>query len=166
MRVAWVAGPLDRLERHLRRLFVETLVGPPEDPTVFSGPVDATARDAYLEALAAWEAAPGVVTWVRGGILVRAGDPGIYLAPALFRAEPEHLRLPRAGPMLAVVPAGASDCRSAALAALGEGRDVLVIVGGSTAPSDVDLPVEGVTRVLGAVLADRLPPGLPEPRPV
>ncbi|RMG96846.1 MAG: hypothetical protein D6705_10175 [Deltaproteobacteria bacterium] len=166
VRLAWVATGLDRLERHLRRLFTETLFGPPDDPTVFAGPVDAGTRDAYLEAVERWTAMPGVETIVPGGLLERAGDRRIYLAPALFRAGPDHAVSTRVGPMLVLVAAPEEICRAKAVQALSDGRDVLHVVGGATTPDRAGLPDERVTRVLGALLSDRLPPGLPEPRPV
>ena len=166
VRLAWVEGDPARLTRYLRRLFVETLIGPPDDPTVFSGPVDPATRDAYLACIDAWSQAEGVQTLVPGALLARAGDPRTYLAPALFAAPAEALDRPRAGPMLVLVSADAGQVQAAMARARRRGTDVLVVLGGALGPDDHGLLGPRVTPVLGALLTDRLPPGLPEPRPV
>jgi hypothetical protein len=160
VRRAFVVGAVDRLQRHLQRLWVGAQLGPATDPSSFAGPVDADVRDAFVVAQSAWLADPRVTTWVEGGVLERADDPGPYLAPAAFAVDwpaPAHELI---GPMCCIVRCTAEQARAEIEAAARDGAQV-VQVGGRPIGFAKD-----VRHIRGAVLVERLPPGLPEPRPV
>jgi hypothetical protein len=160
VRRAFVVGPIDLLQRHLQRLWVGAQMGPASDPDSFAGPVDAAMRDAFVVAQAAWLAEPRATTWVEGGVLERADQAGPYLAPAAFACEwpaPEHALV---GPTCCIVRCTSDQARAEIEAAAREGAQV-VQVGGRPIPYAKD-----VRHIRGAVLVERLPPGLPEPRPV
>lgn len=168
-----VVGPAERLERNLRRLWIGTQMGPVHDEHVFAGPVDADRAERFAAAEALWRARE-VVTISPGGRLQRSDAPGqCFLAPALFRAptigpeqpfpsdEPEL-----SGPLLVVYPLGTdmdAPARGEALldhfAANGEGR-----LRFGQQPRDLTLGPDD-RQIHGALLVERLPPGLPEPRP-
>lgn len=156
----FVAGPLQRLERHLHRLWVGAAIGPPEDPEVFAGPVRPALAVDYAASLSVWTGTPGARVLCPGGQLDRPGDPRVYLAPALIRAAP--VAGPDAsGPLLVLHP-----CEPAALdAALAEyrarGVEILAL-GPESWRQRVGTPP---LVPLQPVALGRLPPGLPEPRP-
>jgi hypothetical protein len=160
VKIAYVAGGIDMLDRHLRRLWVGAQFGPASDPLSFAGPIDRATKDGFLVAQAAWAAHPGVTAWTRGGVLERTADAGHYLAPAAFVVEGERPNLPVIGPMLVIVRTTAELARAEIEAAAREGAQIVQVGGRPIAyASDV--------RIFhGAVLVERLPPGLPEPRPV
>jgi hypothetical protein len=160
VRRAFAIGPLDLLQRHAHRLWVGTQIGPADDPGSFAGPVDAATRDGFLAAVAAWSAHADVTTWCDGGPLERAGDDGIYLAPALMCVDWPAPELPLEGPMLVVVRCDVEHARAEIEAAARDGAQV-VQVGGRPIGFASD-----VRHIRGALLIERLPPGLPEPRPV
>ncbi len=151
VRQAFLAAPSATLVRHLRRLLVGARFGPPDDPAVFAGPVTRSVRDDYLAALACWQEAEGVRVLCSGGLLSRGGDPRDYLAPALFEVDEPRPDLPLAGPML-VLNIGSHPPPAEA--------EVLEVVGGQVGRHE-----GGNRRVRGALLVERLPAGLPEPRP-
>lgn len=157
---AYVMGAVDRFQRHLQRLWVGANMGPASDPESFAGPVDAATRDAFLDAHAAWQDHDGVRVWVGGGVLERTGDQGIYLAPAVFATDWPAPDLPMVGPMLVVIRCTPDQAMAAAeRAARRSGHAIQVGGRPRTYP--------GRIRVIrGALLVERLPPGLPEPRPV
>lgn len=160
VKVAYAAGALDLMQRHLRRLWVGVRVGPADDPESFAGPVPPALREQYEAAHADWTAHPDVTVWCRGGVLARAGDPRCYLAPALFHVVGPPPPLPLVGPMMVVSACDQGGLLAAARAVRAEGGQVVQIGGRPGA-------VPGVVRhVRGALLVERLPPGLPEPRPV
>jgi hypothetical protein len=157
---AYVVGAVDRLQRHLQRLWVGANMGPASDPDSFAGPVDEAGRDAFVEAIARWERHEGVTVWAPGAVLERAEDRGIYLAPALFAAEWPIPDLPLDGPLLVVVRCTVDQARAAAENAARQGGQAIQVGGRArTYPGDVRV-------IRGALLVERLPPGLPEPRPV
>ena len=157
---AYVVGTVDRLQRHLQRLWVGATMGPATDPDSFAGPVDEELRDAFLDSIARWERHDGVSVWSPGGVLERAGDSGIYLAPALFAAPWPVPDLPLEGPVLVVVRCTVDQARAAAENAARQSGHAIQIGGRPrTYPGDVRV-------IRGALLVERLPPGLPEPRPV
>lgn len=160
VKIAFVAGGIDLLERHLRRLWVGAQFGPAWDPGSFAGPVDRATKDGFAVAQAAWLAHEGVKAWSEGGVLERTADPGDYLAPAAFVVEGARPDLPIVGPMLVVVRTTAELARAEIEAAARDGAQV-VQVGGRPIAFAKD-----VRAFKGAVLVERLPPGLPEPRPV
>ena len=160
VKVAYIAGDIELFQRHVRRLWVGATVGPAADPESFAGPVRPSTRTAYLEAYERWDQHPDVSTWCRGGVLQRSGDPGCFLAPAAFHTHHPCPDLPRVGPMLVVVSCNEEALRAVARDTLAQ-RGQLVQIGGR--PGDFRGPVR---HVRGALLVERLPPGLPEPRPV
>lgn len=159
VKVAYVAGEHELLQRHLRRLWVGVRVGPAHDPESFAGPVQPKVRDRFLEAHAQWVEHPDVEAWCRGGELERAGDLSCYLAPALLHVHGPPPPLPLVGPMVVVAQIDEEGLREAARRVQSE-RGQVVQIGGR--PGAVPGPVR---HVRGALLVERLPPGLPEPRP-
>lgn len=170
-----VVGPADRLERNLRRLWVGARMGPVDDERAFAGPVDEQQAEQFLAADAAWRAHPGVTTICPGGRLERADAPGqLFLAPALLRdstiaddslpsEEP-----PLVGPMLVIYPvapvAGESaEQRGEALLEHFAPKGYGHLRFGSK-PREILLRPED-RQIHGALLVERLAPGLPEPRP-
>jgi hypothetical protein len=160
VKLAYVIGLDDRLRRHLQRLWVGATMGPADDPGSFTGPVDASVRDAFLDANAAWGAQEGVEVLCPGCVLERAADPQHYLAPALFVTDWPVPELPTPGPMLVLVRCDEQQALAGAEAAAREGGQIIALGGKKNRyPGDVRL-------IRGALLVERLPPGLPEPRPV
>jgi hypothetical protein len=158
VRHAYVGGNAELLRRHLGRLWVGVQIGRPDDPGSFAGPVTEAQRDAYLRAYEAWAGRDGVKTWAEGGALERTDDDHLYLAPAAFAVEGDLPDLPIAGPMLVLVLTDAAAADAALARTRAAGGDAIAI--GGPARDDV------VRHVRGALLVERLPPGLPEPRPV
>ncbi len=167
---ALVCGPSHRLERYLQRLWVGAVVGPAEDPESFTGPVRAGLADAYLRALERWREQPGVRVLLHGGVLERAGEEGIFLAPALLRLpwplpercpRPGGEELPVVGPMLLLYTCEAEAIDEASRS-LGfpPARQLWV-----APPPRRAVAGEGPRYVQGALIVERMPPGLPEPRP-
>lgn len=172
-----VVGPSERLERNLRRLWVGARMGPVDDELAFAGPVDDARAQQFTEADRAWRARESVVTICPGGQLEHASraSTSSFLAPALLRvATVEDDRLPEdeptlCGPMLVIYPIAPTTSDEAA-AARGErlldhfaGRELGRLRFGSK-PRDVTLR-RSDRQLHGALLVERLPPGLPEPRP-
>lgn len=158
--VAYVVGPTDLLKRQLHRLWVGAQLGPADDPESFAGPVDAATREAFVAAQQAWRADERVQSWCEGGLLEGAHDDVPLLAPAAFACDwplPAH---PLVGPMCCVVRCSEEQAQAAIREAVAA-RVALIVVGGRP----LDVPTE-VKHIRGAVLVERLPPGLPEPRPV
>jgi len=168
---ALVCGPNLRLERYLQRLWVGVVIGPAADPESFSGPATAELAEAYLAALELWRSAANVRALCPGGALERAGQARTYLAPALFRVPwplpagvpmPGSPELPIVGPMLVLYTLKPEQLGEAS-AALGfpAARQLWI------APPPLGGVQSGGPRyVQGALVIDRMPPGLPEPRPV
>ncbi len=156
---AYVIGPVDRLRAHLERLWTGARLGPADDQAAFAGPVDPAVRDAFVVAQAAWLAQPGVEMWCRGGVLEH-NDAGAFLAPAAVATHGIAPPLPLVGPILCVVQCNEAQARAAIEACEREGGAIVQIGGRRVAYA------RDVRHILGAVLVERLPPGLPEPRPV
>lgn len=170
-----VVGPADRLERNLRRLWVGARMGPVEDERAFAGPIDEPRAEQFLAADAVWRAREGVTTIAPGGRLERADAPGqLFLAPALYRysaivdATLPIEEPPLIGPMLVIYPIGGSVDETAELRAerllehfspRGHGH-----LRFGSKPRDLVLRRED-RQIHGALLVERLAPGLPEPRP-
>jgi hypothetical protein len=167
-----LVGSGERLERNLRRLWVGACMGPVEDERAFAGPVDEPRAERFLAAEAAWREHPGVTTTCPGGRLERSDATGqCFLAPALFRApmivddSRPHDEPDVVGPMLIVYPVGGTEAEARAEALLehyaprGHGR-----LRFGTKPRELVLRHED-RQIHGALLVERLPPGLPEPRP-
>jgi hypothetical protein len=160
VKFAYVIGLDDRLRRHLQRLWVGAMLGPADDPASFTGPVDADVRDAFLRANMAWRGHANVEVLCAGSELERAADPQHYLAPALFVVDWPVPELPTDGPILVLVRCDQHQALAGAEAAAREGGQILALGGRrGRYPGDVRL-------IGGALLVERLPPGLPEPRPV
>jgi hypothetical protein len=173
-----VVGPSERLERNLRRLWVGARMGTVDDEHAFAGPVDPERAAEFSAAERAWRERESVVTLCPGGQLEHAGrglENGRFLAPALLRAPPIHGdELPGSepsicGPMLVVYPVLPNNPDEAAVAR-GErlldhfaGRELGRLRFGNK-PRELTLrPID--RQLHGALLVERLPPGLPEPRP-
>jgi hypothetical protein len=163
IRRAYVVGPSETLERYLVRLFVGVQLGRPHEAGAFAGPVADEAAAAFLRACAAWREASGVRELCRGARLHRGGDPGPYLAPALFAVDGPHVpNAPtRTGPLLVLHRCSAAE-GAAAFSAMDGGRGRVRIGGHSFRRADPD---PEVAHVRGALLVERLPAGMPEPRP-
>jgi hypothetical protein len=158
---AFAVGEVELLERHMRRLWVGVSVGPADDPESFAGPVPAALRDRFEAAHALWHEHEGVRTWCPGGVLQRTGDPATYLAPALFSTAWPPPPLPLVGPMVVVVVCSdEAQLQTAVRRTRDDGGEVMQIGG---RPGRIPGPVR---HVRGALLIERLPPGMPEPRPV
>ncbi|MCH9683680.1 MAG: hypothetical protein K0V04_19760 [Deltaproteobacteria bacterium] len=161
VKIAYAVGDLELLQRHMRRLWVGVRVGPADDPDSFMGPVLPQACEAFLEAHAQWKGHDAVETWCPGGRLHRAGDSHCYIAPALFGTQWPAPELPCDGPMVVVVACDDdAQLREAAEAARKLDGQVVQIGGRPGLVRHVD------RHVRGALLVERLPPGMPEPRPV
>ena len=167
-----VVGPSERLERNLRRLWVGTQMGPVDDEHAFAGPVTEARAKQFLVDEAAWRAREQVTTICPGGRLRRADAPGLpFLAPALLRVRIPDDQLPEHepalhGPILVVYPVGSDDAAEARgqrlldhYAPRGHGH-----LRFGSKPRELT-PRRGDRQVHGALLVERLPPGLPEPRP-
>lgn len=178
-----VVGPSERLERNLRRLWVGARMGTVDDEHAFAGPVDAARAARFRAAERAWRARESVVTLCPGGQLEHANlepadrdrEQGSFLAPALLRAPPLHGdALPESepsicGPMLVVYPVLPNTADEATMA---RGERLLDHFAGpelgrlrfGNKPRELSLrPID--RQLHGALLVERLPPGLPEPRP-
>lgn len=160
-----VVGPAERLERNLRRLWVGARMGPVDDEQAFAGPVDESRAQRFLEVEAAWRASADVHTLCPGARLERGDvDSLTYLAPALLRADPDPTReLPEPfGPMLVLHPV-ADQAQAELLVERLSAPDHARLRFGIK-PRAVTLR-EDDRQIHGALLVERLPPGLPEPRP-
>ncbi len=159
VRRALLVGPVDLLRRHLGRLWVGAQLGPADDPASFAGPVTAEQCNAYLRACEAWASHEDVEVWSEGGRLQRTDDHArVYVAPAAFGVTGQIPALPLVGPMLVVASVDAEQAEAVLAHNAALGGDAIAIGG---PPRD-----DVVRHVRGALLIERLPPGLPEPRPV
>ncbi|MEM9454605.1 MAG: hypothetical protein AAGF11_10530 [Myxococcota bacterium] len=157
----YAAGELELLERHMRRLWVGVSIGPAEDHRSFAGPVSPSVRDRFLVSYDLWRRHPDVRVWCPGGVLERTGDPAHYLAPGLFVVSWPAPEIPTVGPIVVVVACqGDAQLHEAAQQAQAQHGQVVQIGG---RPGRMP---GAVRHVRGALLVERLPPGLPEPRPV
>ncbi|GEM_PF-1459685 len=169
-------GAAELLERNLRRLWVGARMGLVDDDTAFAGPVDDARAVRFLDLEASWRARTDVSVVCPGGRLLRPGPQGRqFLAPALFRAAPgafEDGRIPELlGPMLLLRPVeaegvggverAAAQAEALLAAACAEGRDWMRF----GVPPRGSVAGRRDRQIHGALLAERLPPGLPEPRP-
>ena len=172
-----VVGSSARLEQNLRRLWVGAQMGPVADEHAFAGPVEDERAERFMKAEADWRAREGVTTICPGARLHRSDAPGeLFLAPALFRASLEDGELPvdeppLDGPILVVYPVPGAPAGDATAAGL-FGERLLEHFAGSdrghlrfgAKPRELSLrAIDG--QIHGALLVERLPPGLPEPRP-
>ncbi|MEZ4449307.1 MAG: hypothetical protein R3B09_07495 [Nannocystaceae bacterium] len=166
---ALVCGPTPRLERHLQRLWVGAVMGPPSELGAFAGPVDDDLSAGFLRSLEHLRQQPGVKVLCPGGRLERPDEAGNYLAPALFRApwplDPAASipTLTRGGPLLILHPCE-PEALAPALAALGFPPSRQLWVGAP--PLGARPPGDEPRYIRGALMTERLPPGLPDPRPV
>lgn len=168
---ALVCGPMLRLERHLQRLWVGAIVGPASDPEAFAGPASPALAAVYADALARWSARAEVEVLCAGGEVERGDRGGPFLAPALLRVPwppppgmptPGSEALPLCGPMLVLHPCP-SEHVLGAIEAIGVPAARQLWVG---APPLGARGEDGRRFLRGALLVERVPPGLPDPRPV
>jgi hypothetical protein len=164
-----VAGPAERLERNLRRLWLGARMGSVDDEHAFAGPVDEARAREFFAAEQAWRAHAEVTTICPGGRLDGvAGVFGQLLAPALLRASPTVLTdmPPLRGPILVIHPLGNEPDAPARAEALLEqiARPEQGRLRFGSKPRELKLrPLD--RQLHGALLVERMPPGLPEPRP-
>lgn len=162
------ARPYATLERHLRRLWLSVRMGEVHDETVFAGPVDDETAQAFDRANG-WLADMGATALVEGGRLL--SDDATFLGPSLFRVgrddeaqtagaqRMDELR----GPLL-VLDYQPRDRAEARLAELTGGALARGAVRIGVTPRGWTAPPKHV-QYSGAVLVERLAPGLPSPRP-
>jgi hypothetical protein len=162
IRRVFVVGNMARLERHLHNIWVGARFGPAEDPGSFAGPLDEATARKFLESQEGLVTEPNLEVLCPGGALERAGDPGHYVAPALCRAGFPGPAPAPAGPVLILVTCSRDEAWQAFDAAGARGAERLQ-VGGGQLGREHDLAIR---RIRGALLTERLPPGLPHPRPV
>ncbi len=159
---AVIVGPAHRLHQHLRRLWVGARMGPPTDPSSFAGPVSEEKALQFEQDLERLRAADSVEVLVPGDRLDRAGVDGVCLAPALLATKGEGPggATPR-GPILVLHETDAASAKQLleTLAPRGHGR---IWVG--QAPRGRELGPDD-RQYAGALLLERIPPGLPKPRP-
>ncbi|MBK8264587.1 MAG: hypothetical protein IPK80_24990 [Nannocystis sp.] len=165
---ALVCGSMTRLERHLQRLWVGARIGSAEDPEAFSGPSSPSVAAAFFAALDRWAALPEVEVLCEGGRLHRGGEGPIFLAPALLRrsglsTRPLAAEPPIVGPMLVLYACPEEQILNNALEGLGWAPSRQLWVG---APPLGERAAEGRRYLRGALRVERVPPGLPDPRPV
>jgi hypothetical protein len=166
VRQAFVVGPTELLYRHAQRLWVEVRMGPAREHGSFAGPVPRRVFKEFVEAHEAWSLHPDVEVLCTGGPLELAGEDGHYLAPALFSTSWPGPDLPVAGPMLVITQCSSEQARAAAEAAVREGGQIIAIGGRPKQYPAQALKGGDVRLVRGALLVERLPPGMPDPRPV
>jgi hypothetical protein len=157
-----VPKPSDRLERHLRRLWVGAKIGPPHDHGAFAGPVSEEQARRFEQGVDQLASREGTTVLVARGRLEPSGTRGVCLAPALLAVDgvgPGPVALE--GPMLVLHRADAGEAQ-ATLDGLMEGAGGVLHVG--TPPRGT--PARPHDRHFeGALLLERIPPGLPKPRP-
>jgi hypothetical protein len=162
VRRVFVVGNMPRLERHLYNIWVGARFGPAEDPGSFAGPLDEPTAARFLQSQERLTGDRDVEVLCPGGVLERSGDPGHYVAPALYKARfPGPTNVP-SGPALVLLVCSRDEAWHAFDAAGTEGAERLQ-VGGGLPGRDHD---PAIRRIRGALLTERLPPGLPDPRPV
>ena len=135
-------------------------MGPATISGSFAGPLDKKVRDEFLAACEQWAESSQVDVWCTGAALERTGDTASYAAPALFFARDTPPKLPMAGPMLAVVGCTEEQARAGYDAAVAAGGEAIQIGGRPGRFPKI------ARHIRGALLVERLPPGMPEPRPV
>lgn len=158
----FVVGTMPRLERHLHNIWVGARFGPAEDPGSFAGPLDHPTAEKFLESQQRLMNEADVEVLCSGGVLERSGDPGHYVAPALYKARFPGPNLAPSGPVLVLLTCSRDEAWQAFDAAGSRGAERLQ-VGGGLLGREHDPTVR---RIRGALLTERLPPGLPDPRPV
>ena len=168
-RLAVCVAGTPALDRHLRRLWYGVRLGAAEDDGAFAGSVDDVVGARHLRALEALPEALGARCVVPARALQGEGRPGrVYLAPSLWVADVGQAEgwlgrfaaFPRRGP--AMLLARCPDVRTAEALLDGwidAGGDWLRVGG------PVRARAEPFRIFEGALLEDRLPPGMPKPRP-
>jgi hypothetical protein len=162
IRRVFVVGNMPRLERHLHNIWVGARFGPAEDPGSFAGPLDEGTAERFRKWQQRLVEEPDVEVLCPGGMLERSGDPGHYVAPALHKARFPGPALAPSGPVLVLLTCTREEAWQAFEAAGAEGAERLQI-GGGLLGREHDA---AIVRIRGALLTERLPPGLPDPRPV
>ncbi len=152
----FVCGDVEALLQRLRRLWLGVTVGPADDHRSFAGPLPHDIADAFMTANTAFRQHPDIRVLCPGERL-DVGDPNrAYVAPALV-ATPWDSRaavLERLdGPVLAVHAFEHPLALDEALAHEHLADDRKLVIGDATSPE-------------GALMVERLPPGMPHPRPL
>lgn len=160
VKAAYVCGSIDLLQRHVRRLWVGVSIGPATNSGSFAGPIGRAVLDEFLVACQTWADEEGVDVWCPGAALDRSGSDECYAAPALFVVEGTAPKLPMVGPMLVIVRCDEAQAKTGYEAAIAAGGQAILVGGRAD-----DFPAT-TRHIRGALLVERLPPGLPEPRPV
>jgi len=173
--VAIVCGDGKKLGRILRRLWFSVRFSDAKDHGAFAGPVPDDVVVSLESAVESLEARSEVECWVplrrlEGGLTMR----GTLMAPSLWattsgvsREDLEEIvnLFPSVGPALLIVECEDETSGEALLADMvrkGFGWTLIGSRGVDEASRGVDAPL----RVFdGALLEERLPPGLPKPRP-
>lgn len=157
-----LAGPHAALERHLRRLWVGARMGSADDDSAFAGPVTEEQARRFEDELSTLSALEHVETLVPGDRLEHPGAGGVCIAPALFADDSEEtIALAPVGPVLVLhhCPPAEAEALFDRLAPPGHGRIRLGKAPRRGAMGPDDRWYEG------ALLIERVPPGLPKPRP-
>lgn len=168
-RLAVCVAGTPTLDRHLRRLWYGVRLGASEDDGAFAGSVDDAVGARHLRALESLPETLGARCVVPARALQGEENPGrVYLAPSLWVADVGKVEgwlgrfeaFPRRGP--AMLLARCPDLATAEALLDGwidAGGDWLRVGG------PVRARAEPFRIFEGALLEDRLPPGMPKPRP-
>jgi hypothetical protein len=177
-----VIGRTERLERHLRRLWFGVVMGAVDDERAFAGPVTEVEADSFLASERSWRTVPGVEVLCGAGRLEHVAHDRrrpAFLAPALLRltagrssasledppAEERGSSVgspPLTGPLLLLHRCAEAEQGEALLEEIAGPGDARLRIG--PRPRGVRLGAMD-RQIHGALLLERLPPGLPDPRP-
>jgi hypothetical protein len=173
--VAIVSGDGRTLGRMLRRLWLSVRFSEPGDHGAFAGPVsEEVARELEL-AMERLEGRSDVTCWVPLRRLEGTSETrGCLMAPTLWatsvgldrhRVEEVMACFPEVGPALLVLRERDASSASRLLFDLVGAGYRWTLVGPLTTPEVVGLREPPLNVFDGALLEERLPPGLPKPRP-
>jgi hypothetical protein len=159
---AVVEGAPGPLVRHLRRLWEGATMGPTDDDAAFAGPVAPAQARAFAASITRLRGEAGAEALVDGESLEGLDAAAVYLGPALWAIDgAASCDGELAGPILVLhrVPEGEGE---RALDRLGESAAGRIYVGQPRRGR----PLGALDRqYAGALLVERIPPGLPKPRP-
>jgi hypothetical protein len=173
--VAIVTGDGRTLGRILRRLWFSVRFSEAGDHGAFAGPVSQDVARGLEEAMARLEGRSDVACWVPLRRLEgTSGMRGCLMAPTLWattvgldRGSVEQVMacFPEVGPALLVLRERDASSASRLLSDLVGAGYRWTLIGPRTAPETVGLREPPLSVFDGALLEERLPPGLPKPRP-